>query len=191
MSYEQYYPYKNFSCIKPWGESCYVGCFLSLFPPPKLVKQEPMVENEKKQSKLRRKAGSDPRGEVYKKQGESNLSNYTFVRRQFRKVATKLRIGIFMWIGEWWSKPECDKWRSVWAWRKRKYLSLQEICSWAPVLNLGCTLESPGKHLKKYWCLGCIPESLVQWPFEGTCFAYFPFKMKTNWIAYSPNVSSQ
>lgn len=33
MFSKQYYPYKSFSHIKPWGERCYVGCFLSSFHP--------------------------------------------------------------------------------------------------------------------------------------------------------------
>ena len=33
MFSEQYYPYKNFSPIKPLGDFCYVGCFLSSLHP--------------------------------------------------------------------------------------------------------------------------------------------------------------
>ena len=45
-------------------------------------KQEPMVENEEKQSKFRRKAGNDPRGERFMKQGEGNCVKLDLLKKK-------------------------------------------------------------------------------------------------------------
>lgn len=49
---------------------------------PKLEKQEPMVENEEKQSKFRRKAGNDPRGERFMKREEGNCVKLDLLKKK-------------------------------------------------------------------------------------------------------------
>lgn len=41
-----------------------------------------MVENEEKQSKFRRKAGNDPRGERFMKQGEGNCVKLDLLKKK-------------------------------------------------------------------------------------------------------------
>ena len=68
---EEYYPYKNFSHMNPWGEFCYGGCFLSSLHP-ETGKTGAYDGKRRELSKFIRKAGNYSRREGFMKQGEAN-----------------------------------------------------------------------------------------------------------------------